>query len=182
MFSVLIQYVIVGVVFMKALTKALTGIVICIFFSASFLIFIEPALGILPSTEVSFTTIDPGYGYNHAERENFAIRDATTWEELWLDLYSGNIPIPEVPFVNFTSEMLIAVFQGERTSGGYSTNITRVTVNTLYYRVYVDEMHPGEDCGTIAVMTYPYCIIKISDIPLNLPIQFVYNITVHHCE
>ena len=167
---------------MKASPKSLAGIVICIVLVASFLLFADLTLGLLPSTEVSFETIDPGGGYNYEERDNFAIRDAVTWENLWLDLYSGHIPIPEVPAVNFTSEILIAVFQGERGSSGYLTNITRITMTIAYYKVYVDEIHPGEDCGLLTVMTYPYHIIKISDLPLNLPIRFVYNITVHDCE
>ena len=167
---------------MKASPKAIAGLVICIVLSASFLILVDSTLGLLPSTEVSFETIDPGGGYNYEDRDNFAIRDVVTWENLWLDLYSGHIPIPEVPTVNFTSELLIAVFQGERSSSGYLTNITRITRTIAYYKVYVDEIHPGEDCVLLAVMTYPYHIIKISDLPLDLPIRVVYNIIVHDCE
>ena len=167
---------------MKASPKAIAGLVICIVLSASFLILVDSTLGLLPSTEVSFETIDPGGGYNYEDRDNFAIRDVVTWENLWLDLYSGHIPIPEVPTVNFTSELLIAVFQGERSSSGYLTNITRITRTIAYYKVYVDEIHPGEDCVLLPVMTYPYHIIKISDLPLDLPIRFVYNIIVHDCE
>jgi len=88
---------------------------------------------------------------------------------------------PEVPSVNFTSEMLIAVFQGERGSSGYLTHITRIIMTNTYYLVYVDEIHPGENCGTLTVMTYPYHIVKINGHPLNLPVLFVYNITIHDC-
>ncbi|MHA2135473.1 MAG: protease complex subunit PrcB family protein [Candidatus Thorarchaeota archaeon] len=167
---------------MKASTKALAGIVVCIVLATSFLLFSEYSLGFLPSTEVFFEVIDPGGGYDYEARDNFAIRDAETWESLWLDLYSGHSPIPEVPVVDFTSEMLIAVFQGERSSGGYSTNITQINMTIAYYIVYVDEIHPGENCVTISVMTYPYCIVKISDLPLNLLIRFVYNITIYDCD
>ncbi len=167
---------------MKASPKALAGIVICIVLSASFLILVDSTLGLLPRTEVSFETIDPGGGYGYEDRDNFAIRDAVTWENLWQDLYSGHFPVPEVPSVDFISEILIAVFQGERGSGGYLTNITRITMTIAYYVVYIDEIHPGEGCGVAAVMTYPYHIVKISDLPLNLPIRFVYNTTVYDCE
>ena len=166
---------------MKASTKALTGIIVCVVLAASFLLFSGPTLGFLAGTEVPFEVVDPGGGYDYEARANFTIRDAVTWESLWLDLYSGHYPIPEVPTVNFTSEMLIAVFQGERGSGGYSTNITRIIMTNAYYLVYVDEIHPGESCGTTTVMTYPYHIVKISDLPLNLPVQFVYNITIYDC-
>ncbi len=166
---------------MKASSKALAGIVICIVLATSFLLFSGPLLGIPSITEVPFETVDSGGGYNYETRDNYTITDTSTWESLWLELYSGHSHPPEVPVVNFTSDMLIAVFQGERGSSGYFTNITRVIMTNAYYLVYVDEIHPGESCGTLAVMTYPYHIVKISDHPLNLPVLFVYNITIHEC-
>ncbi len=166
---------------MKASSKALAGIVICIVLATSFLLFSGPLLGIPSITDVPFETVDSGGGYNYETRDNYTITDTATWESLWLDLYSGHSHPPEVPIVNFTSEMLIAVFQGVRGSSGYSTNITRIIVTNAYYIVYIDEIHPGENCGILAVMTYPYHIVKISDHPLNLPVQFVYNITDYDC-
>ncbi|MFW9812893.1 MAG: protease complex subunit PrcB family protein [Candidatus Thorarchaeota archaeon] len=166
---------------MKASPRVLSGFVICVVLVASFLLLVEPSLGIFPSAEVSFETVDPGGGYGYEDRDNFAIRDAQTWEDLWLELYSGHFPVPDVPTVDFSSEMLIAVFQGECSSSGYFTYITRITRTITYYSVYVDEIHPGENCGVLTVMTYPYHIVKISD-PLYLQIRFIYNITDWNCE
>jgi hypothetical protein len=180
--GLLIPYVIMSAVFMKASTKALAGTAICIVLATSVLLLSGPNLELLFSTEVPFEEIDPGRGYDYESRANFTIRNATAWENLWLDLYSGHSHIPEVPTVNFTSEMLIAVFQGIRGSSGYGTTITRIIVTNAYYVVYVDEIHPGEGCGVLAVLTYPYHIVKIGDYPLNLPVQFVYNITIYDCE
>ncbi len=167
---------------MKASTKALAGTAICIVLATSVLLLSGPNLELLFSTEMPFEEIDPGGGYGYESRANFAIGNATAWENLWLDLYSGHSHIPEVPTINFTSEMLIAVFQGSCSSSGYVTTITRIIVTIAYYVVYVDEMHPGEGCVVAAVITYPYHIVKISDYPLNLPVQFVYNITIYDCE
>ncbi len=167
---------------MKASAKVLAGTAICIVLATSILLLSGPNPELLFDIEVPFEVIDPGGGYNYESRANFTIRDTATWESLWLDLYSGHSHIPEVPTVNFTSEMLIAVFQGERGSSGYWTTITRINMTNAFYMVYVDEIHPGDGCGLLAIMTYPYHIVKISDLPLNLPVQFVYNITIHDCE
>jgi len=175
------QCVIAKAAFMKVSTKALASTVICIVLAASFLLLFESNLELLFATEVTFEEVDWNGGYGFGSRANFTIRNATYWESLWLDLYSGHSHIPEVPTVNFTSEMLIAVFQGERSSSGYLTNITRIIMTTTYYLVYVDEIHPGEDCITLTVMTYPYHIVKIGDYPLNLPVRFAYNITIYSC-
>ena len=160
--------------------KLLTGTTIFIVLAASFFIFVEPDLGILPTIEVPFERV----GYLGGElygRDNFAIRDSSKWETLWLHSYSGDTQVPEVPDVDFSSELLIVVFQGARPSSGYLSNITRITMSPTYYTVYVDEIHPGEDCLVATVMTSPHDIVKISELPLNLRVRFIYNITVRSC-
>ena len=166
---------------MNASIKTLAEVTICIVVVAFILVLSYQPYPLITYSDVPFEVIDPGDGYNYEQRANFTITNETEWENLWLELYSGHVPVPEVPTVNFTSEMLIAVFQGERGSSGYLTNITRIIMTDSYYVVYVDETHPGEDCILLTVMTYPYQIVKISD-PLNLPIRFVYNIIIHECE
>ncbi|TFG29223.1 protease complex subunit PrcB family protein [Candidatus Thorarchaeota archaeon] len=167
---------------MGASTKAFAGTAICMVLAVSFLVLAGPNLGLLSYTDVPFEVIDFGEGYNYEQRANFTITNERVWESLWLGLYSGHIPIPEVPTINFTSEMLIAVFQGERGSSGYATNITRIIMTDAYYVVYVDETHPSEGCITLTVMTYPYQIVKISGYPFELPVRYVYNIIIHECE
>jgi hypothetical protein len=171
-----------GTDFMEASAKALVGVAISTVLVVSFIVLAGPSLGIVSGTEISFEVVDPGGGYNYEQRAAFTIRNATAWESLWLELYSGHSSIPEVPAVNFTSAMLIAVFQGERGSSGYLTNITRIIMTNAYYVVYVDETHPGEGCGLLTVMTYPYQIVKTSDYPLDLPLWPIYNIIIHECE
>jgi len=167
---------------METLSKALVGTAVCAVLAVSFLVLAGPNLGLLSGTEISFEVVDPGGGYNYEQRTAFTIKNATAWENLWLELYSGHSSIPDVPAVNFTSAMLVAVFQGERGSSGYLTNITRIIMTDAYYVVYVDETHPGEGCAVAAVMTYPYQIIKISDHILDLPLWPIYNIIIHDCE
>ena len=118
MFSGVIWIVKSGAVSMKKVpVKLLTGTTICIVLAASFFIFVEPDLGILPSIEVSFERIGHLGGRLYT-RDNFTIRDSLTWETLWLDSYSGHTQVPEVPEVDFSSELLIVVFQGLCSSTG----------------------------------------------------------------
>lgn len=166
---------------MNASTKNMVGVAICIILFASLLV-----LGIQDSyfpqiSDVPFEVVDPGNGYNYEERANITITNQTFWESLWQFLYSGHSKPPEVPVVNFTSEMLIAVFQGLCSSGGYYTNITEIYATTTQYVVFVDEIHPGPDCGVAAVLTYPYQIVKVSHQPLHLALQFVYNVIETDC-
>lgn len=167
---------------MKALTRALVGIAICSALAVSFIYLSGPNL-IFPSrTEVPFEEIGWWWISGYESRNNLAIRDNETWETLWTEMESIQSHPADLPEVNFTREMIIAVFQGERGSSGYWTNITRIIMTDTHYVVYVDEIHPGENCVLLAVMTYPYHIVKISDLPLNLPVQFAYNVIIHDCE
>jgi len=167
---------------MKASIKALAGIVICSVLAASFILLSGPNLGFPSSTRVPFEEIDKDWISGYESRDNLTIRDDETWETLWTEMEFSQSHPADLPKINFTREMIIAVFQGERGSSGYWTNITRIIMTNSSYVVYVDEIHPGESCGGLAVMTYPYHIVKISDLPLNLPVQFVYNIIIHECE
>ena len=168
---------------MKSSVKILTGSVVCIILAASFLFLSGPNLDLLFATEVPFEVIESGgMGSGFEERANLTIRTRAEWQSLWTEIHSGDVPIPDVPSVNFTSEMIFAVFQGYCGSSGYSSTITRIVTTGTYYVVYVDEMHPGEGCVVLPVITYPYHIVKITGYPLNLPVQFVFNITVYTCE
>ena len=166
---------------MNTSLKALAGVTICIILASSILVLSIQNPYPLLYFEVPFEVVDPGGGYYYASRANFTITNTTFWESLWSFLYSGHSDPPDVPIVNFTSDMLIAVFQGERGSSGYMTNITKIMFTTTYYVVYVDEIHPGENCGTAAVMTYPYQIVKINNQPLNLPVRYIYNVSEYDC-
>ena len=172
----------VRAVFMKASIKALAGIAICIVLATSFILLSGPNLGFPSSTRVPFEEIDKWWVSGYESRDNLTISDDETWETLWTEMESIHSHPADLPKINFTRELIIAVFQGERGSSGYSTNITRIIMTDTSYVVYVDEIHPGESCVLLAVMTYPYHIIKISDLPLDLPVQFVFNIIIHECE
>ena len=142
----------------------------------------QPNQPIQPYSDISFYDIDFGYYCGVTKRLNFTINDHDSWQNLWSDIYSTHYPVPELPEVDFSRELIFAVFQGERISGGFFTNITQIDLVEDGYIVYVDELHPGPNCGVTDALTQPYHIVKISGYPQNLPAQFIYNITTCDCE
>ena len=155
---------------MKLSTRVVAGVIICVVLVGSFLFLFGSNL--LPG--VPFEEIDKGEISGYETRNNVTIRDDTAWETLWTEMQSIHSHPDDLPEVNFTEEIVIAVYRGPCGSNGYSITITRIVVTSTNYIVYVQESGQG---GPLAVMTYPYHVVKISGHPLNLPVQFVFNST-----
>ncbi|MFX1255789.1 MAG: protease complex subunit PrcB family protein [Promethearchaeota archaeon] len=138
-----------------------------------------------PLTEgdtISFETIEQGAYCGIITRINYTITNSEAWEKLWTDFNKGRTPLPELPSIDFTTDIVIAVFQGGQSTGGYMTNITKITVTETSYKVYVDEHHPGAHCATTQALSQPYHIVKISNFSQELPVQFVYNTVFDNCD
>ncbi|NHJ19656.1 MAG: protease complex subunit PrcB family protein [Candidatus Lokiarchaeota archaeon] len=115
----------------------------------------------LPFTKanLNFETIELGYFGAHRERCDYIIQTQQEWEELWQKVHSSS---SEPPYVNFNSHLVIAVFMGERVTGGYRIEITSTRESGLFRWVYIRETSPSPfDCVTMA-LTQPYHIVKIN--------------------
>ncbi|MDF1538318.1 MAG: protease complex subunit PrcB family protein [Candidatus Thorarchaeota archaeon] len=127
-----------------------------------------------PGYDVNFNDFHQGTRADQIEEErNVVVTDNETWTDLWIEMHHVNGLPPPTPYVNFTSEWLIAVFLGIRPSGGYSVNITRIGRSLFSYKVYYEELAWQE--LAISIETYPFHIVKISSSPPDLPVQFIYS-------
>ena len=133
---------------------------------------------VLPS--IHFEEIEQGGTSGIRTSINYVIDDMETWETLWTDLNNISTSVPDLPYVNFTSEVVFAVFLGEFATGGYVAEITRIepTINGLV--VHIRETHPGASCMVTMAITQPYHIVKASNISIQ-SIEFVYNLVIHNC-
>src|SRR4051812_24774009 len=48
------------------------------------------------------------------------VRDAATWRLVWNQVFLRQTPVPPLPSVDFSREMIVVVALGSRSSGGYS--------------------------------------------------------------
>lgn len=133
---------------------------------------------ILPT--LSFEEIDKGAASGIHNRINYVIDDLETWETLWTDMHNISTSTPELPNVNFTEEIIIAVFLGEYATAGYVAEITRIVPSLNGITVYVREEHPGSSCFVAMVFTYPYHIVKAS-VASSQHFVFEYDIVIREC-
>lgn len=80
---------------------------------------------------------------------------------LWTAAHSAQLQQPALPPFSPERETLVAVFLGQRSTGGYSVSATRVVEERgeLYLDVEITE--PGPGMITTQVLTSPWLIVKV---------------------
>ena len=132
--------------------------------------------------EKSFTTIAKGK-YCQVEEENYlVIRDRETWEKIWTAADIQRIPhgrprdnypgYQDIPRIDFTKEMVIAVFMGRCPASEFSIEIKRIVENNIYIvrsvPSYLQSLsaHPIPDLPPLEILPVhsvsPYHLIKTS--------------------
>ena len=91
--------------------------------------------------------------------------------KLWKEL-SGSELLPAE--VNFEKEMVVGLFLGTRSSGGYSVKIDKVDYASNEITVYATESIPGPDKITTMVITYPYVMATVEK-RADAKVKFVVN-------
>lgn len=71
---------------------------------------------------------------------------------------------------DFNSDMLVALFMGEKPTAGYSIEIISIEKTADKVIVKYRENTPAEGAIEAQVITYPYCIKAIEN--TTLPVEF----------
>lgn len=95
------------------------------------------------------------------EEKRMLIKDQASWIALWEQVGSTRIPPPELPKVNFEEKVLLALFMGDRSNGGYGQSIDRIEVEKERLVVRVIHGSPGANCITTSAIVQPYNIVAI---------------------
>lgn len=113
---------------------------------------------------VAFETVAKYVMSGHAEKKNYVITNEEDWERLWDKVASNSYPRPAAPDVDFSKHDIIAVFQGNQPSSGYSTSVTGVVKSGRKLKVYVREVSPADECRVLLVITQPFELIRTEKI------------------
>ncbi len=85
------------------------------------------------------------------------VRSAAEWSALW----KTHDPSGQLPAVDFSREMVVAVFLGSRPTGGYGVEIVRAVGNSGTLVVEYVETAPSRDAITAQILTAPYHLAAI---------------------
>jgi hypothetical protein len=102
-----------------------------------------------------------GNGKENIARQNLIIQSNKEWTELMNKMNSANkvtdsFTETEIDFSNFT---ILALFDEIKMNGGYTIEIAGVVENRNDLTINVCHLSPNG--GVYAVITQPYCIVKI---------------------
>src|SRR5687767_11907466 len=86
------------------------------------------------------------------------VRTAAEWSALW----QTHDPRGQLPPIDFSREMVLAVFLGSRPTAGYAIDIVRGVGNSGTLIVDYVETAPSRDTITAQVLTAPYHLAAIS--------------------
>jgi hypothetical protein len=122
---------------------------------------------------VSFSTIEKGFRSGIKERKFVVIKTEKEWEEFWRLHKKTFLPEQQIPPVDFKQEMVIAVFSGEKRTGGYGIEITRVEENLgkSQLEVFFLETHPSPKSMVTQDLTQPCHIVNLKKV--DVPLVFI---------
>jgi hypothetical protein len=140
----------------------------------------------LPSgTPVEFTRLraEP-YSFTYysgmKQPARIVVRDALTWRSVWTQIWSGTSPVPDLPPVDFTREMIVVAALGEHSSGGYGILVEAAVMGEHGLTVQVQTDAPGRSCMTTAAFSQP---VDVARFPLvSGAVRFVDDPITHECN
>lgn len=112
--------------------------------------------------DIAFATIDSGTFSGVAQRAGVTVRDEGEWLELWRKHSSKQYPPAPLPHVDFGADMVVAVFSGERASGGFAIQVERIKESGGRLIVYVSETGAAPGSINTMAITQPYHIVKLA--------------------
>ena len=118
--------------------------------------------------ELAIETLARGNQSGQSGAAQYVVQDGAAWSTVWAQANATVMPAPPLPEVDFTREMVIAVFQGTKPSAGYSVNIARVLDSGNTVEVFVEDTSPGPQCFAASVLTSPYHIVKVQKVEKDI--------------
>ncbi len=110
-----------------------------------------------PQPPAPARTIEKGDQSNVDDAKQVLVRTDSEWAALWRQ----HAPDRPKPKIDFSKEMVLAVFMGSRSNAGFSTTVTATTTVNGALVVQYAETAPPSGAITASVITFPYHIVAM---------------------
>jgi len=96
------------------------------------------------------------------DRQRIVVRDQTQWKDVWQQIWKRTSPVPDLPAIDFTRELVIVAADGSRPTGGYNILIERASDSGgAGINVVIRSVSPGR-CGVTQALTQPVDIARVT--------------------
>ena len=93
------------------------------------------------------------------------VRDPATWQAIWNQIYLRQTPVPPLPRIDFSHDMILVAALGSRSTGGFSILLGEASeAANDGVTVIVDSSSPGSNCIVTEAFTQP---VDIARLPLR---------------
>ena len=110
---------------------------------------------------IPVTTIQKGNFSGIREPAQIVVRTQDEWNSLWKRHASIQSPPSSPPSVDFTAEMVVGLFVGEKNTGGYEVEITRAELKDSTVYIYYVEKSPISGGMAIQALTQPFHLARL---------------------
>lgn len=115
----------------------------------------------VPDGPVPFEVLEEGANAaTVTEGKNYRIQSEEQLAALW-ELIYGTEGAPAMPAVDFSKEEILAVFSGQKKSGGYDVSIKEVMQKNGMRVVTIVHEAPGDGCSMTDALTSPFELIRV---------------------
>lgn len=113
---------------------------------------------------LEFETVSRGAYSGHPEEGRYVVNSQAEWEGLWNRTNSITFPVPDLPEVDFSQSTIIAVFLGQRNTGGYGIEVVEILAQDGGALVRFHKTSPPAGSFVTQALTQPYHIVKVSKV------------------
>ena len=115
-----------------------------------------------PPVQLSFQTIAKGYRSGVRESLQIVARNNAEWDSAWKRHVSVETNPAPPPAIDFNKQIVVAVFLGEKPTGGYDVEVIRVEQSDGELVIHYREKSPLPGGIVIQALTQPFHIIQVA--------------------
>jgi len=113
-------------------------------------------------TPLSIATVVRGHRSGIREPLQTVIRKQDEWNAFWKRHSSTNPNPPPTPIIDFNREMVVGVFLGEKSTGGYEVEIVRAERRDSALYFYYREESPAPGAMVTQALTQPFHLVRVA--------------------
>jgi hypothetical protein len=110
------------------------------------------------------------------------IGDEQHWREVWARIHRDERPIPPVPAIDWSRELVIVAALGRRSSGGFAIRIDSAYQRADTLEIVVRTEMPGRNCMLTAAFSQPVDLARLPRPAAALPVRFRESTHAEPCD